>query len=449
MFSNFIYKSINLVDIQLDKRNPRIVTPKLLSSQEAIIAYLFEYEGLEKFIKKIASEGKNIGAERPYVIKLGHTYTVVEGNTRNAAYKILSGLASCPKEYQASIPHVSEKLQQQLLMVDCSVAPDRDALLPIMVGAHFGLGDKSKWGYLGSRKAVYDEWKSGRNISELAKAFNCTQGEIRDYILEYLVYLEALGSNWTKEEKDSLLNPAVKFNPPIRFLETGGHKKQVGISFDTTNLKIVFENADSKKKFKHLIKKLVILPEKNLGATASYSEVFKDYGGKSADGKTQDGGKVEDPSVDDTGAKSKNGKNNAKDGPNVIKLKPDALFAYKAKKNNALLVQLMKEASDINCAKLPAAGTFLLRNIVEVILKEIIHEQGANPAKKQHDLEMCINVCLGNAVKLGHDDNKILKEFKNSHLTHLNLGAHGSVTPNKTRLMMVRDCIDQFVKRHI
>jgi hypothetical protein len=45
-----------------------------------------------------------------------------------------------------------------------------------MASAHFGTGDKSKWGYLGSRKAVYDEWKSGKTLPKLAKLFNVTQG---------------------------------------------------------------------------------------------------------------------------------------------------------------------------------------------------------------------------------------------------------------------------------
>jgi hypothetical protein len=138
----------------LDDRNTRIVTQTKLSSQAEILAYLFKHEDLEAFIKKIALEGKNFGAERPYVVKTGTHYTVIEGNTRIAAYKVLTGLISVPSEYGASVPHISQSAKTSLLSVDCSIAPSRDALLPIMTSAHFGLGDKSKWGYLGSRKAT-------------------------------------------------------------------------------------------------------------------------------------------------------------------------------------------------------------------------------------------------------------------------------------------------------
>ena len=53
MYSHFEYESIPLASIELDVRNPR----------------------------------KNIGAERPYVVKDGNHFVVVEGNTRVAADK--------------------------------------------------------------------------------------------------------------------------------------------------------------------------------------------------------------------------------------------------------------------------------------------------------------------------------------------------------------------------
>lgn len=432
MFANFRYDSILLKDILLDERNPRIVTQDRLSSQKEILKYLYEHEDLADFVRKIASEGKNFGAERPYVVKAGAGYTVIEGNTRIAAYKVLAGQLTPPAEHPA--PQISEKFRKSLLSVDCSVAPSRDALLPIMANAHFGLGDKSKWGYLGSRKAVYDEWKSGKTITQLSKAFDRTKGQINDLILEYQLYLKALELNWTRHEEAVLLNPAVEFNPPVRFLQTQGHKALIGVSYDKANLKIVFENLEAKRKFKHLIYKLVINPQHGLGATASYDEVFKDYGVKvSAKAKAK---------KDAGGAKSKGKKGSANP-------KSGALFSYSVTLNSGLIRQLMKEAGALNCRTYPSAGTFLLRNIIESILKHVIDDQKANPASTQLDLEGSINLCMSNRVSLSKDDKKILKEFHNSHLNYLNLGAHGTVIPNHDRLMAARDCIDLFVKRNV
>ena len=298
MFASFKYDSVPLKDILLDDKNPRIVTQTKLTSQPEILQYLYEHADLESFIKKIVSEGKNQGAERPYVVGANGGFVVVEGNTRIAAYKILTGLLKRPAEYEDP-PQISAKFKAALLSVDCSIAPSRDALLPIMASAHFGLGDKTKWGYLGSRKAVYDEWKAGRSVPKLAKIFDRTPGQVKELILEYRLYLKALSFPWTTQERDVLLNPAVEFNPPVRFLQTSGHKSKVGISYDTTHLKVEFADGEAEKKYKHLLKKLVIDPQKGLGATASYEDVFADYaskatstgGKKGAKGKGKSGGK--------------------------------------------------------------------------------------------------------------------------------------------------------------
>jgi hypothetical protein len=442
MFANFKYESVPLRDIGLDDRNPRIVSQTPLSSQEEIVSYLYENEDLEAFIKKIASEGKNIGAERPYIIKTGSIYTVVEGNRRIAAYKLLTGVTRTPRDFEGTVPHISDVAKNHLLNIDCSIAPDRDALMPIMASAHFGTGDKSRWGYLGSRKALYDEWHSGKSLSKLAKLFNISQAEIKELILEYQLYLKALNLQWTSKEKDILLKPKLAFNPPVRFLQTSGHKEKMEISYDTANLKVVFGSREAQKKFKHLVDKLVINPERGLGATATYDAVFADYG--TAASAAKGSSKKKSSGAPPDGRASKGGTGSG------TTVKPGALFAYPVKKmNNALIAQLLKEARDINCKKLPAAATFLLRNIAEAILKHIIDDQGANKTGAKLDLENSLNLCTSQHVKLSHADKSILNEFKKEHVAYLNLGAHGNIIPNETRVLAARDAIDQFIKKHV
>ncbi|GAB1581439.1 hypothetical protein [Phyllobacterium phragmitis] len=114
MFSKFKYERIPLSLIKLDDRNPRIVTPEKLKSELEIVRYLFQHEGLAEFLKKLASEGHNKGAERPYVVKSGKEYVVVEGNTRIAAYKLLTGLLVPPDEYANSVPQVSNAIKGRI-----------------------------------------------------------------------------------------------------------------------------------------------------------------------------------------------------------------------------------------------------------------------------------------------------------------------------------------------
>lgn len=452
MYSEFEYESIPLKDIALDDKNPRIVTQEKLNSEAEIVEYLFEYENLLKFINKIAFEGKNRGAERPYVVKTGSNYTVIEGNRRIAAYRILTGLIYPPEKYASTIPDISDDEKSNLLSVDCSIAPNRDALLSIMASSHFGLGDKSRWGYLGSRKAVYDEWNAGRSISHLADIFASTEGKIRNLILEYLLYLEALKLSWTKKEKEALLNPLIEFNPPVRFLQTHGHKEKMAISYDKNNIRIVFSKSEAKQKFKHLLLRLVINPQPGLGATSSYDAVFADY--HTSAGTTKGGlGHTQAGSAGHAGNKSSSASGTASGSGNATTLSPKpksgALFSYQVTITNKLISQLMKEARNINCKTFPSAGTFLLRNIVEAILKNVIYEHNANSENKILSLENCLHICLQKSVNIKKEDKKILSAFKKDHLDYLNLGAHGNVIPNTDRLFAARDCIDQFVKRNV
>lgn len=453
MFSKFKYERIPLSLIRLDERNPRIVTQERLKTEQAIVQYFFEHEGLAGFMKKLASEGYNRGAERPYVVKDSKTYIVVEGNTRIAAYKLLTGQITAPAEYASAVPHIPEPMKAELLAVDCTIAPSRDALLPIMASAHFGLGDKSKWGYLGSRKAVFDEWDGGKTIHQLASAFDKKPGQIRDLILEYKLYLAALMLDWTKAEKDELLKPEVEFNPPVRFLQSTGHKSAVGIEFDRINLKIILGGGETKKKFKHLVRKLVVDAGKGLSATSSFKDVFSDYteptGEKSGSGNTSSSSNGDSSSsVNSNGDQSGSG-NGIHAGTAGGKMPKTALFGYEPSTNSAIHQQLMKEAKSLNCDKFPAAGTALLRCVAETLLKSIIYDQGANANNNFLSLETSLDICLGKNVALSQEDKKILKEFKKSHLDYVNLGTHGTTIPNTFRLLAARDCIDQFVMRNI
>ena len=456
MFSSFEYKSISLKSIHLDIDNPRIVTERKLKTQEEIVNYLFLYEDLGPFIQKIALEGKNFGAERPYVVREGRIYTVIEGNTRIAAYKVLCDLIDVPSKFAAAVPKISDGLKAALLNVDCSIAPSRDALMPIMANAHFGLGDKSKWGYLGSRKAVYNAWRGGKDVSSLASTFDRTDGQIRELIIEYLLYEKALSFKWSKEEKAVLTKPSVAFNPPVRFLQTKGHKEKIGITFDTDSLSVKFKDAEAEKKFRHLIFKLVISPKSSgLKATSTYDSVFKDYGEASTaaaksdeKAKASGGGGSDRASATDTGdGGSADGDSGGKAGG--ASAKPGTLFSYPVSLNSGLLQRLMDEARELKVKKYPACATFLLRNIVESLLKHIIDQQKANPASKQLDLEAAINLAVSAAVTLPKEDVKVLKTFQKQYVLYLNLGAHGNVIPNEQMVLAARDCIDQFIKKNI
>jgi uncharacterized membrane protein len=86
--------------------------------------------------------------------------------------------------------------------------------------------------------------------------------------------------------------------------------------------------------------------------------------------------------------------------------------------------------------------------VVEVLLKLIIEDKSINPDGKLLDIEWAINLVISKA-NLSGNDTQVLKEFKKTFLSYINLSTHATVVPNHTRLMMARDCIDAFVKRNV
>lgn len=460
MYEKFKYERVALSLIRLDDRNPRIVTQSKLGSEEAILNYLFEHEDLASFLKIIATEGRNPGAERPYVVRDGRGYVVIEGNTRIATYKLLTGQLTAPSQFATSVPLVPQSVRDELVSVDVTIAPNRDSLMTIMARAHFGRGDKSGWGYLGSRKAVYDDWKGGKSIGQLSSVFGRKQGAIRDLLLEYMLYLESLNLDWTPAEKDVLLKPSIEFNPPVRFLQSTGHKQLVGIELDKVNLEIKITATDGKAKLKHLVKRTVV-DDNGPSATASYGEVFSDYSapGSQTSGQPGNGSNAGNNGAGgtDTGTGTSENQGGSTGGTNTNNTssngtgsgpKANALFAYAVKRQDLTLTQLMKEAKGLNTKNYPAAGSALLRSIVEVLLKLIVEEKGLNPQGKLLDLESALNVTVGSG-KINQDDSKVLQEFKKTHLSYMNLSTHATVVPNFNKLLMARDTIDAFVKRNV
>ena len=271
-----------------------------------------------------------------------------------------------------------------------------------------------------------------------------------------MLYLEALELEWTQAEKDVLLRPSIEFNPPVRFLQSTGHKQLVGIELDKVNLEVKFTDANAKAKFKYLVKRTVI-DDNGPSATASYGEVFADFvvpttqeGGGAAQEAKGNGADANSAGSSDAGMQTKGSTSGAATGGGTEGngLKPNALFNYAVTRNDLTLRQLMKEAKGLNTKNFPAAGSALLRSVVEVILKLIIDEKGINQSGKLHDLASAVNLVIGQA-SISADDTKILKEFRTSHVGYINLTAHATIVPNHGRLMMARDCIDAFVKRNI
>lgn len=458
MFKDFQYRSVPLSHIKLDSQNPRVISEKPLASERELLEYLYDNEDLAKFVQKISRETKNPAAERPYVVKEGDHYTVVEGNSRIAAYKVLTGQLDPPKDHDEPLPKMDADDIEQLLTVDVAIAPNRERLMPILAELHFGRGDKSGWTFLSSRKTIAAEFAKHKKVDKVARIFKCSPSEILGFLLEWSLYQEALKLPWTPAEREALLKPRLEFNPPIRFFQTSGHTEKVGIVFDRANSKIEFKDEEARRKFRHLILKLVINRSKGLTATSKYDEVFADYvpvpssGGSSgqsgSSSGTPGGSSSGDPSGGASGGQGGPSAGSGGGSPGSNPLKPGRLFDLKPSGADALLDQLLKEARSLDCKRHPGAGTALFRTILEAITKRIVDNHSLDPRGKVNSLEDALTCIIGASAPLTGTEKKLLGDFRRHHLDYLNLTLHANRRPDFSRLESAVGSVIEFVRKY-
>jgi hypothetical protein len=133
-------KTIGIASLMLDAQNPRHGVVQ--SQNEAIQAIITEQEGkLVTLARDIAEHGLS-PLDRMLVIKAGRNYTVVEGNRRIAAVKLLHNpdlAEGTPLE--RAIKDIAAKASSRPDQIDCAIAPSRDAARHWMVLRHTGEQD--------------------------------------------------------------------------------------------------------------------------------------------------------------------------------------------------------------------------------------------------------------------------------------------------------------------
>ncbi|WP_425417348.1 hypothetical protein [Oricola indica] len=461
---DFKLEDIDTATISLDLENNRIVGDPPKNEQE-IVDYLYKHEDLRRMLADVSANGVNPAAELPYLVPAGSGYLVIEGNTRVTTYRLLSGSLQPPAHLAGIVPKVSDEIKQGCKRVRCAIAQNREQLKPLQAEAHFGRGAKSPWSYLGSRQAVYRDWKSGLIIDRLADIYRSKPAEIRSFLIQYDLYLKVLALDWSAGELEKLKEPNLQFNPPVRFFDTSANRQRVGVEFDTIECRVNLVGEEADGKLKHLIRKQLLEKGNSITATSTYDEIFADYtppkkpdSGQS-DGGSQGGGQS-DGGSQGSGSASSDGSSEKESGEGDgtqpsgaaetsgahSRRKPYALFDYRPVKTSQAWAQMLKEARALNCKNYPVAGAGLLRSIIEYVLKGIIDDKNLNPKGKDHTLVSALDLVLSAQV-LSAKHKRILVAFRrDSYPEHLNLLLHGNRKAHHTKILQIRDAIDEFIK---
>lgn len=250
----------SLDKLHFDPKNPRL--PKDLhgiTDESKIIAHMLRDESLIELMKSIGQT--NYSASEPLlVVPDGETdYTVVEGNRRLAALKLLSGNATASVRRKAVEEVLSEK-KYSPSSIPCICYGSREEILDYLGYRHI-TGVKS-WGAL--EKARYLKELYDRHLPTVGEDNICFVlaqmiGSRRDYVAKllasYTLYERAnneayFGIPISESDVDfSILSTAIGYENIYKFIGLSSSGDIAGQSVIEDNLKFLFESLyDPKKK---------------------------------------------------------------------------------------------------------------------------------------------------------------------------------------------------------
>lgn len=186
------FKKIHINELELDRANPRLPKSLQYSTEEDIISYMLQEAATLELMIAIGKNDYFLG-EQLLVVKGGNKYTVVEGNRRLTAVKLLNNkdLATVKKE---SIKKVWDESEYFPTRIPCLVFKEREDILKYLGYRHI-TGTKSwrlleKARYLYSLKQThYPQGVFYDACREIAKMIGSKKNYVERILIGYELYL--------------------------------------------------------------------------------------------------------------------------------------------------------------------------------------------------------------------------------------------------------------------
>lgn len=156
-------QKVKVTDLFLDPENIRLQIA-VKSSQESLINDLFFNENAMQVLESIANDGF-FPDEVPVVVKENKEFTVIDGNRRVAALKVLARPEIVPSK-EVSIKEILKKTNPSIKEVEVVVAPDRDSVRHFLASKHTQ-NTRRPWRPLRQAYFYKAELERGKTIKDL------------------------------------------------------------------------------------------------------------------------------------------------------------------------------------------------------------------------------------------------------------------------------------------
>lgn len=211
--------SVPVTSILLDDENARISWMEESEiSQTALIKAMWDRHKVRNLVDSIRRSGFYVH-EKIIVIETGENqYTVVEGNRRLTALKVILNPDLAPIIKKDFLLEAHESLASKISRIPVVLAPSREAAYPIIVDKHAS-ADDSSWRPLMKAHLYWDyaQKNPGATVEIMATKFGVSEGEFKANLRLFNLYRLIRGIAGFPDPIVAVVNSADKF--PITTFE--------------------------------------------------------------------------------------------------------------------------------------------------------------------------------------------------------------------------------------
>ncbi len=254
-YSKWPERSISVVTTLLDQRNPRIPPSDEPFTQRDLLAELVFHDKVYDLARNIVTNGY-YPVESLIVIRENNKLTVVEGNRRLAALKLLCAPEAAPEEFKARFTSLSNRIDKVTIKkVKVVISPNREAAAPIIMSRHTER-QIERWETINQSSFYAGLIRDGVTIENLAREYNVPLKKIIDSLRLYDMYNVACNLDLPDEITDIVRNPReFKATTLQRFYERPISQAFLGIKIspETPNIEGFIEKSEFQKGYKKIV----------------------------------------------------------------------------------------------------------------------------------------------------------------------------------------------------
>lgn len=379
-YSSWPEDNVLIPDISLDPLNPRLPRAGEGLSQRDIIIDLLENEKIVELASSIAEKGF-FPFEVIISLEENKKLTVLEGNRRVAALKLLISPEIAPDRYSKELKKLSALAEIPAnAEIRTFIAPSREAAVPIIVSRHTQALIES-WRPIMKARYYYNLLTQGVTIEEISAKYGIPYDDITENIRWYKLYKVAQALSLQEDIKAKVMNER-KFpiSTLIRLYKYDYFKDFLGIRFTDNNELIGYAPKEQfAEKYSRIVSDLAT--KEKSSRSLNTNKEMKDYLDKigKAAGERKDKIVFTEKELLEGDAKDKAGELKKTSRPKPKKPSPPSTLiasSFPCKQPNDRLSHLCGELNRIRVSTCPNAVGLLLRCYLELCLSCYMDKKG-------------------------------------------------------------------------